>query len=81
MSDRHSTRASLRAFGNGSSDQLQALMVAEDPELRFDLALELGMIDKASDIMETEIDKNAGDDEPLSTDTAHKWKKLGASVT
>eukprot|EP00941_MAST-03F_sp_MAST-3F-sp1_P004205 g4205.t1 len=56
-----------------------ALRVATDPDLRFDLAVELNQLEAAAEIM-TAID-NANsledDDGALRTDHEHKWKKLG----
>eukprot|EP00939_MAST-03C_sp_MAST-3C-sp1_P003297 g3297.t1 len=52
-----------------------ALKVATDPELKFDLSIELKKIDAAYDVLKKELS------DPASlvgaTEVSHKWKKLG----
>ncbi len=52
-----------------------ALQVARDPEIKFDLAVELKRLDKAHSILQTNLSKTGSG--ITQTEISHKWKKLG----
>ena len=52
-----------------------ALQVARDPEIKFDLAVELKRLDDAHSILEKNLSKSGSG--ITQTEILHKWKKLG----
>jgi len=52
-----------------------ALQVARDPEIKFDLAVELKRLDEAHSILQTNLSKTGSG--ITQTEISHKWKKLG----
>ncbi len=52
-----------------------ALQVARDPEIKFDLAVELKRLDEALSILQTNLSKTGSG--ITQTEISHKWKKLG----